>query len=177
MPSNVVNLLGGLPSGQMRVTVPPSEVVARLQAKLDPDPPLGRRWGYWLTRKYRFYGQVNSVSFRIHKWWNGRRLDDPALVGTIKPDGAGTLLSFEVQPAKWSLIFLAAFPVVWGGVWLLGFQAGVLPFFAEWGMWGKLGIAVFVLPVVILFWWLFRNEGKALLGFLEERLGDVKVAS
>jgi hypothetical protein len=175
MPSNVVNLLGGLPGGQMRVTVPPSEVVARLQAELDPDPPVGGAWGYALYRgKYRFYGSVDSSSFRIRKWVNRRRPDDPALVGTIRPDGAGSLITFEVRPAKWSLIVLAACPVLWGVMWLFVLP-DIVPFVADWGVWGRLGIAAFVIPLLVFFWWLLRNEGKALLAFLEDRLGDAQV--
>jgi hypothetical protein len=174
MPSNSVNLVGGLRGGEMRVSIPPDEVTTRLQAELDPEPPVRGIWGYRLYRKHRFYGRAALDSFCIRQWSLMRRLDDPVLMGTICPDGEGSIIRFEVRPAKGSLIFLAVFAVLWVGIWLLVPAASGF-FFADWGIWGKLGIAAAAIPLVAFFWWLLRSEANALLGFLEERCGDVKL--
>lgn len=157
----------------MRVSIPAPEVSTRLQAELDPEPAQGRRWGYWLSRHHQFFGQVTANSFRIYKWWGGQRLDDPVLVGTIQPDGSGSLIAFEIMPATLSILFLGVFTVVWLSVWLIVFP-GVVTRAANWSLWSRVFAGVFVLPLDVFFWWLLRNEAKALLGFLEERLGDVK---
>src|SRR4051794_12150339 len=101
MATTVIGWVGNVQERQIGVTLSPPEVVARLRANLDPEPGLGQQWGYRLSRRHRFFGQVSPTSFRIRKWWGGRRLDDPKLVGTIHADPTGSLITFEVKPALW----------------------------------------------------------------------------
>jgi len=175
MGSNAVTWLAGVRPRTLRVAVPPAEVGARLRAGLDPDPPMGERWGYRMGRRHRFHGEATPAAFRVRRWAGGQRPDGPVLLGTVGADGSGAVVSFRVRPPALSLAFLALLTAGWAAFWLIFPPTHVHPLGVDLGAPAVRAGLLALQPVLGAgFWHGFRREAAALAAYPADRLADVR---
>jgi hypothetical protein len=149
---------------EIRTALAPQAAVARIGGAVEP-----AKWYRLPGRGDRktFEGVVGEHQFEISHIIGYRNSFVPLMLGEVKPDGAGAIVSVKMRP----FLFVIAFMVVWGA----GVLFALLALADAWAD-GKASAAFLAIPAMMLvfawslvsggFWFEAARSKKALLALL-----------